>query len=289
MLLCICLCLLLLQTVQVKVVSSISISHNKNAYSNIIKDQTTPLRIIDDTSFSPTFEKRTLRDFLTAKARKLFVRRVYSIFIVQMLATIMTTGLAMHHTSFFQSNLTPLTILATFGSLVSVLMLVMSPKTRYSSPLNYIVLGIHTICNSLNIASFSTLFDPEKIFLGTMHTLTVLIAITLYTFQPNPNLDLTLLGNTLFCLLSSLTAGSIIALFTNLPWMDNLLSGAMAILFGVYIAYDTSKIVGGKHVKNPYSEKEYILAALNLYQDVLNLFMRIVQILDKMDNKRKKH
>jgi FtsH-binding integral membrane protein len=63
----------------------------------------------------------------------------------------------------------------------------------------------------------------------------------------------------------------------------NYYSGALAVLFASYLAYDTQKIVGGKHHKYSYGQKEYILAALNLYQDVINFFIQIMNILNKVE------
>jgi FtsH-binding integral membrane protein len=90
--------------------------------------------------------------------------------------------------------------------------------------------------------------------------------------------------------LTSLSVGSLLNYFFRMPLMDNIISGAMAVVFATYLAYDTQKIVGGKHHKHAYSPKEYILAALNLYQDIISLFMQIVSILNKMEksNKRKR-
>ena len=51
-----------------------------------------------------------------------------------------------------------------------------------------------------------------------------------------------------------------------------------------YLAYDTQMIVGGTHRKKQYGQKEYILAALNLYQDALNLFVQIMRLLGKSDD-----
>ena len=64
-----------------------------------------------------------------------------------------------------------------------------------------------------------------------------------------------------------------------MPLVDNLLAGLLAVLFAVYIMHDTQKIIGGKHHKHSYSQKEYILAALNLYQDVINFFIQMLTIL----------
>ena len=69
-----------------------------------------------------------------------------------------------------------------------------------------------------------------------------------------------------------------------MPMVDNLMSGLMAIVFAGYIAYDTQMIVGGKS-KRQYSSDDYILAALNLYQDAISLYIQIMKLLarDKDD------
>eukprot|EP00091_Calanus_sinicus_P018117 TRINITY_DN4029_c0_g1_i2.p1 TRINITY_DN4029_c0_g1~~TRINITY_DN4029_c0_g1_i2.p1 ORF type:complete len:105 (-),score=40.97 TRINITY_DN4029_c0_g1_i2:452-727(-) len=51
-----------------------------------------------------------------------------------------------------------------------------------------------------------------------------------------------------------------------------------AIIFSLYIIYDTQLMVGGSH-KYSLSPEEYVFAALNLYLDIINLFMYILQII----------
>ena len=50
-----------------------------------------------------------------------------------------------------------------------------------------------------------------------------------------------------------------------------------ALIFMVYIVYDTQLMMGGKH-KYSIDPEEYIFAALNLYLDIINLFMYILAI-----------
>ena len=52
---------------------------------------------------------------------------------------------------------------------------------------------------------------------------------------------------------------------------------AGALVFSLYIIYDTQLMLGGKH-KYSLSPEEYIFAALNLYLDVTQLFMYILMI-----------
>ena len=50
-----------------------------------------------------------------------------------------------------------------------------------------------------------------------------------------------------------------------------------ALVFSLYIVYDTQLMMGGKH-KYALSPEEYIFAALNLYLDIVNLFIYLLAI-----------
>lgn len=52
---------------------------------------------------------------------------------------------------------------------------------------------------------------------------------------------------------------------------------AGALIFSMYIVYDTQLMMGGKH-KYSVSPEEYIFAALSLYLDIVNLFLYILMI-----------
>lgn len=53
---------------------------------------------------------------------------------------------------------------------------------------------------------------------------------------------------------------------------------AGALIFSMYIVYDTQLMMGGSH-KYSIDPEEYIFAALNLYLDIINLFMYILMII----------
>lgn len=46
-----------------------------------------------------------------------------------------------------------------------------------------------------------------------------------------------------------------------------------------YLVFDTQMILGGKHRKYQVSPEEYIFAALNLYLDVVTLFLFLLQLI----------
>jgi protein lifeguard len=231
---------------------------------------------------------RTNEDFITRDSRLGFVRKVYAILGSQVVTTVGITALLMNNarlSQFFLANYQSLALSTFFISTGIIFSLVTNFELRHTKPYNFILLGIHTILQALLVGTFSSLMDPKTVTLGAMHTLTTFVAITLYSFQPNPRYDLSVAGSGLLACTSALLTGSLLGWLFNMPVPENLLSGAMAVLFAVYLAHDTQKIVGGVHHKYQYGQKEYILASLNLYQDLLNFYLQVMKLLNS--NRRK--
>lgn len=66
---------------------------------------------------------------------------------------------------------------------------------------------------------------------------------------------------------------AILHLFIRSTGFELVISVAGAFLFCVFLLYDTHMMM--KHL----SPEEYILATINLYMDILNLFIYILRIL----------
>ncbi|WP_100976986.1 Bax inhibitor-1/YccA family protein [Helicobacter pylori] len=84
--------------------------------------------------------------------------------------------------------------------------------------------------------------------------------------------DLANMGKMLFIALIVVVVCSLINLFLGSPMFQVVIAGASAILFSLYIAYDTQNIVKGRY-DSP------IDAAVSLYLDFLNVFISILQII----------
>ena len=54
-----------------------------------------------------------------------------------------------------------------------------------------------------------------------------------------------------------------------------------ALLFSFYLLFDTQTILGGQDCKYQIDEDSYILAAVMLYLDIINIFLYILSILGK--------
>lgn len=84
--------------------------------------------------------------------------------------------------------------------------------------------------------------------------------------------DLASLGKMLFIALIVVVVASIINIFLGSPMLQVIIAGVGAILFSLYIAYDTQNIVRGLY-DSP------IMAAISLYLNFLNLFISLLQLL----------
>ena len=83
--------------------------------------------------------------------------------------------------------------------------------------------------------------------------------------------------HSLFAGLSILLIVSLVQIF--LPFSEGFqlaIAIAGVVIFSGYIVFDTFLIF------NRYSAEDYIMASVSLYMDIINLFLRILQILSAM-------
>merc|ERR1719502_2299783 len=91
--------------------------------------------------------------------------------------------------------------------------------------------------------------------------------------------DFTGMGGYLMVVLMGLIlTGFLCMFFPYSPIAQKLMAGVGAILFAFYIVYDTQLICGGKHQKHQFGVDDYVFAALNIYLDIINLFLYLMEL-----------
>ena len=86
------------------------------------------------------------------------------------------------------------------------------------------------------------------------------------------------MGSYLFVILLVFILFGIVAMFfPNIPIVRKVYAGIGALIFSLYLVYDTQLMMGGKH-KYSLSPEEYIFASLNLYLDIVNIFIYILSL-----------
>jgi len=169
-------------------------------------------------------------------------------------------------------------LVITFGTLI---VLTCCENVRRKSPLNFILLFVFTLAESFLIAVSVSLYYPEQVLLALGLTILICFALTIFAFQTK--IDFTVIGGFLIIAVIVLFVGTIVGIFFPGKMTTLIIASAGAILFSLYLIYDTQMMVGGNH-KYSISPQEYIFAALTIYIDIINIFMYILAIIGASDD-----
>mmetsp|Transcript_32252 Transcript_32252/g.100545 ORF Transcript_32252/g.100545 Transcript_32252/m.100545 type:complete len:246 (+) Transcript_32252:114-851(+) len=216
--------------------------------------------------------------------RRAFVRKVYGILTTQLLLTV-AVAVAIwqcgQDSSWLRSHewLLWLSIGMTFATMC--LMICCQPLCR-RFPTNYFFLFTFTAFEGVMVGFVTALFTWESLMLAAGLTVLIFFLLTAYAF--NSRTDFTGYGPYLFGLLSVLGVFGLVLLilpiFNVSVGMVTVLYDMLGVLvFTLYIVFDTQLILGeyGGH-RLSFSIDDYVFAALNLYMDIINLFLHVLSL-----------
>lgn len=150
-------------------------------------------------------------------------------------------------------------------------------NVRRQAPMNFIFLGIFTVAESFLLGVTSSVYAVDAVMMAVGITAAVCLALTLFAFQTK--WDFTVMGGFLLCATVVLLVFGLVAIFIPSNKIVTLVYASIgALVFSLYLVYDTQLMMGGKH-KYSISPEEYIFAALNLYLDIINIFLYILTII----------
>lgn len=150
--------------------------------------------------------------------------------------------------------------------------LVCVESSRRSFPLNFILLSLLTLAYAFMAAVLSSRYETITVLLAFGTTALATFAIILLAkFSP---FDMTTCGCGL-CVLAILHMVASLLLIALIPaayasTASLLIAGLGAFLVSLYLMYDLQLIMGGRSAE--LSPEEYILGAVILYIDIINLF-----------------
>jgi len=142
-------------------------------------------------------------------------------------------------------------------------------------PTNYLFLFFVTVCQAVMVGFVSAQYTTDSVVQAALLTATIFFGLTFYACTTKT--DFTGCGPYLFVALLGMFLATIMCAF--IPAMQSAIAGLGAILFSFYIVYDTQLIMGGKHQKVQYGVDDYVFAALNIYLDIINLFLYLLELM----------
>ncbi|XP_050300696.1 protein lifeguard 1 isoform X2 [Anthonomus grandis grandis] len=217
-------------------------------------------------------------DFSDQSIRRGFIRKVYSILMVQLAITCAFIALFSFEpkTKHFVQTTPSLFFVALALMIVAIITLACCGEVRRKAPMNYIVLFIFTIAEGFLLGVSASTYDQDAVIMAAGITTVVCLALTLFAFQTK--YDFTMMGGILLVAVVVLFMFGILAIFIHNKIFQLVYASLGALIFSFYLIYDTQMMLGGKH-KYSISPEEYVFAALNLYLDIINIFMYILAII----------
>ncbi|KAM9229447.1 protein lifeguard 4 [Dugong dugon] len=205
-----------------------------------------------------------------------FLRKVYSILSLQVFLTTMTCTVFLYFESIrtFIHESPALILVFALGSLGLILALTLN---RHKHPLNLYLLFGFTLLEALTVAIVVTFYDVYIILQAFILTTAVFLGLTAYTLQSKR--DFSKFGAGLFAVLWILCLSGFLKLFFYSETVELVLAAGGALLFCGFIIYDTHSLM------HRLSPEEYILAAISLYLDIINLFLHLLRLLEAVNKK----
>jgi FtsH-binding integral membrane protein len=208
--------------------------------------------------------------------RMAFVRKVYAILSVQLIATAILSAISFWSDSYkawIQSNQWMMWV-SLFGAIGFMLLTFWKRK---SYPMNLLFLAGFTGLEAYSISVITSFYESRIVLQAVILTAGIFVALTLFACQTK--YDFTSWMPYLFGgLWALILVGFMAAFFPHNSTVELAYSGIAALIFSGYILVDTQLIMRHYHVE------EEIAAAISLYLDIINLFLAILRILNSQQN-----
>ena len=209
--------------------------------------------------------------------RKGFIYKVYSLLLIQLGITFGFVVLAneIKSIAIFILSHYYIYILMIIVPFIILIYFAVKPEKARQVPINYILLFIFCLSEAYTLVRFTIYFKRSSIYFSMLLTLIAVLTLTIYAYKTEK--DFSMIGGTLFVILVTLIIGEIInILFFRLKILYVIFNLISLGLFSLYLIHDTQLIIGNKTMK--LSEDDYILAVINLYLDIIILFIDLLSL-----------
>src|SRR5215218_2940611 len=208
----------------------------------------------------------------TGEERATLVRRTYGLVFISVIVTALGVGFAFTQPSLMQAVARHpiISMLAMFAPLW------MAMQARHQFPKNLILTLLFTFIEGIWIAPF--LFMAERTNPGIVGQAGLLTRSTfggLSLYAVISRRDFSARGSFFIAGLWVLIATSVINIFVGSALGSLWIAGGTVLVFSGLLVFDTWRIVRS----GQYGPNDYVPAAVNIYLDLLNLFLAIVSLL----------
>ena len=213
--------------------------------------------------------------------RKIFISRVYTILWCQLVVTSLFIGLCNQILPLQIFLLSPIGITLMYVSIFSLIISSCCLFGYYDTlrifPYNYLYVLCFTVMMSYSLGIVGVMYNSQTLLISGVSTTGMFSGLTLYAFQTK--VDYTMYGNVGIILLLGLLFFGFLTSCIQIQMLQSIYSVGGSCLFSFYIIYDTQLITGGSERNIEYSIDDFAIASVNLYLDIINLFLFLLDII----------
>lgn len=211
--------------------------------------------------------------------RRAFIRKVFLVLTAQLMVTFafvaVFTFVDQVKMFVMVNTWTYLLSYAIFFTSVCVISCCGSVRRRH--PWNLVALSVLTLSMSYMVGMIASFHDTDTVIMAV--GITAVVCFTVVIFSLQTKYDFTSCYGVLFVCLIVLLIFGILCIFIRNRILQIVYGGLGALLFTCFLAVDTQMLLGNKELS--LSPEEYVFAALNLYTDIINIFLYLLAIIGR--------
>ena len=207
---------------------------------------------------------------LTGEQRATLVRRTYLLVFASVIVTIIGTSIAMTQEALLVSAAQHPFI----TTILSIIPLYMAMRTRDSAPRALGFVFLFNLVMGVAIAPIIYVYsrnEPGIVGQAGILTLSTFAVLTAYAWMSRR--DFSAWGGFLVVGLWVLIGTSLLNMFFQNQTAGLWIAGATVLIFAGLLVFDTWRL------KNVYGPDDYVPAAVQIYLDLLNMFVAVLQLL----------
>ncbi|KAM6910569.1 glutamate receptor, ionotropic, N-methyl D-aspartate-associated protein 1b (glutamate binding) [Xenentodon cancila] len=211
--------------------------------------------------------------------RRAFIRKVFLVLSAQLLVTFAFVAVFtfVEEVKVFAKENIWMYFLSYGVFFVSVLSISCCGSVRRRHPWNLVAMSILTLSLSYMVGMIASYHETESVIMAV--GITAFVCFTVVIFSLQTKYDFTSCYGVLFVCLIVLIVFGILCIFIQNKILEIVYAGLGALLFTCFLAVDTQLLLGNKELA--LSPEEYVFAALNLYTDIINIFLYILAIIGR--------
>jgi len=182
-------------------------------------------------------------------------------------------------TTMIQSNFELLVGLSAFGTLATVIYMCFIAERQTEQQL-----ALFTLLETISVCCVSTFYGQDVVSLAMLCTFGICGGLAFYAMTTrNKHTDLM---SSLYSGLSCLVFMGLLNLFIRSELLHSIQLYAGTVIFLGYIIFDVQYFLRDKsRVAKYHKDDLHVVAAMNIYLDVVSIFLRLMEIIDRNKSK----